>query len=280
MRDSDAIFGCKRAAKWRFFVRGQEVDCHADQRDLFYGGSPGLRGTWQDDQKIRARRWVAGLVNALSQPEAIEAQISYAVEKARSTVLPEAAYLAFNEGPSSDWLRAFQALYLAYSILDPYLANQHLKIAVGVRTNAPLQTPDWFKGILRELVFGPKISTYPHRYYSLKPKVEKHFGVSLPDMQDELYAWRWMLDEGHDPPSGHEPRFEDPREVQAFLIGSGYDLGPAGADEVLRDKSQEAIRTFQDLNRLPPSGTMTLKTRQAMLRVYRKTKPVLQSTAP
>jgi peptidoglycan hydrolase-like protein with peptidoglycan-binding domain len=153
------------------------------------------------------------------------------------------------------------------------VASEHLQLAVGALT-APKWSPDWCIGVLKQLTFGPKITIYPQRYDKIRPKLEQHFAVNLPDFAAELKTWEAELNQEHDTPVAAEPTFLTIEDIQRFLVDQGFDLGSSGpkADGVDGQegrKTRDAVMTFQRLNGLSADGKVGKGTRAKMLAVYR-----------
>jgi peptidoglycan hydrolase-like protein with peptidoglycan-binding domain len=275
LKETGAKFAKKTSNnKWRFYLNNDEVDSGIEQQALFFAGANGLKGQWQDIQKLRAKSWVAAFVNTLHQPEAIEAQIEHTAEHMYSFATPAAKAILFSENkPLEGWPGAVQGGFLSFAANLPAVASKQLELAVK-QTKAPKWSPDWCIAVLRELTFGPEIAIYPQRYDKIRPKLEQHFGVNLPDLSAELRVWQAKLDADLDPPTKAEPNFQTTEGVQRFLVGLGYDLGNAGpghdgVDGREGGKTRDAIMTFQRLNGLGADGQVGKRTRQKMLEVFR-----------
>lgn len=286
LRASGASFKPKPGGKWRFFIGSEEVDEAEEQHRLFFAGANGRQGSWTDgypegtkarDTKegLHAREWVAAFVNTLNQPAAIDAQVEYTAARMTNFATKEAKAILFaDDKPLQGWPGAVQAGFLSFAANLPAVASKHLQRAVKAST-APKWSEDWCISILQELTFGPGISIYPHRYDKIRPKLEEHFGVDLPDFAKELKTWEDDLDDGHDAPTTSEPSFTKPEEIQQLLSDLGFDLGPHGVDGRMGTKTAEAVEMFQRVygkDETPPlkiDGEVGKNTRRAMLRVWR-----------
>lgn len=249
---------------WRFYLNGLEVTAGAKQKELWLGGASGLQKAkkgeeWTAARKQYAKEWVKALVNTLHQPEAIELQIEFTAQRMYNFAMPESRTILFSEGkPLAGWPGAVQAAFLSYAANLPAVANRHLKIAVE-RSTAAKWSEAWCLDVIKELAFGPGISIYPHRYDKIRPRLEFHFGVDLPDCSDELKAWRSS--------QGGDSRFETVEEIQQFLLSQGHDLGPWGADGVLGKATVAAIQEFQKRHGLVADGIVGRQTRAKMATV-------------
>ncbi len=220
-----------------------EVDRKEEQDQLFYLTGDGTKGTWTDEAKENARNWAAAFSTVWENPRAQKAQLAFTARQLRhfaygtSKAVVEAA-------PGSPLGDAFRAAYYSFAGNNPLRAAKHLDIAMAA-TKAPIYSHDWLVDVLRELTFGPNIAIYPHRYSTIRPVIERVYGVDLPDMADDLRRWRattgaWEV---------------DTKDLQRALIALSYDLGPAGADGVYGKKTKDAILTFEQLNQVPnPDG--------------------------
>lgn len=273
--ESGASFSQKTPGKWRFFVRGDEVDSAEEQHALFFAGGSGLKGQWQEVHKLRAKAWVAAFVNTLAQPEAIEAQVAYTAERMYGFATPAAKAILFDGSQMlQGWPGAVQAGFLSFAANLPAVAAKHLEVAAR-NSNSAKWSPDWCIAVLRELTFGPQIAIYPHRYEKIRPKLEQHFGVDLPDFAEDLKRWQRQMNADLDAPLAAEPKFETTEEIQRLLVRLGYDLGnsgPAhdGVDGRMGGKTRDAIMTFQGLNGLNVDGQVGRLTRQKLLEAHRR----------
>jgi len=272
---SGAEFKQKALGKWRFFYNdGEEVDTAEEQHRLFFNGSNGYRGQWEEADKVHAKEWVAAFVNTLHQPEAIDVQVSFTADRMYNFATRSAKGILFEDGKTLEgWPGAVQAGFLSFAANLPAVASKHLGIAVA-STTAPKWSQDWCIHILKQLTFGPGISIYPHRYDKIRPRIEHHFGIDLPDFSAELKQWEADQDAGHDAPLSREPSFRTTEEIQQFLVDQGYDLGSSGPQDNGVDgregpKTRDAIRTFQRLHHLEDDGLVGKRTRAKMLEVTR-----------
>jgi murein L,D-transpeptidase YcbB/YkuD len=268
---SGATFGKTARGSWRFQfsdARG-EVDTATEQQQLFLLHSNGHKGSWDDASKAHAKLWAASMANTLAQEAAIAVQVDYTASRLLGFATANAQAALFKDAAKSDgWVGAMRAGYLSFAANLPAVAGQHLDIAMK-STLAPKWSKDWCIHLFKELTFGPKIAIYPARYQAIRPVIEKLYGVDLPDFAADLAKWTEEMTK--DNPVGEtEPNFFNLREVQAFLIGMGFDLGPAGADGILGSKTKGAILTFQGLHGLQANGILDPKTRAMLLEVWRQ----------
>lgn len=251
-----ADFGPNKQGKWRFFhddARG-EVDTADKQRQLFLDGSSGLKGGFSDAQKEHAKRWAAALADVLAQPGARSAQVAFTLPKLAAFATPEAKRLLFEDDlPDEGWVGALRAAFLSFAINLPAVASAQLKLAAAEAT-APKWSPDYCAAVIHRLTLGPKIAIYPHRYKAIRPVLERLYGVSLPDLPAAS---------GHGG-DGDGGEFESVEAVQRELVAQGYDLGPAGADGKLGQKTRVALMDFQRKHRLQPDGVLGPKTRAVL----------------
>lgn len=266
-----AKFTKNEKGRWRFFfddARG-EVDTTAEQRALFLLNSNGDKGTWDDESKAYAKLWAASVANVLAQPEALRPQIDFTVPRLQWFALPDARKILWDPSDpkeNSGMVGALRAAFISYAANNPTIAKNMLVKATAGST-AEKWSLDWAVPILREMTFGPNIMIYPRRYNSIRPVLEKLYGVDLPDFADDLKAWEAQ----HDiEPGPGAPTFTDPKEIQSELIAEGYDLGPYGADGVIGKKTKTAIMTFQGLHGLVVDGIVGPMTRKALLAEWMK----------
>ena len=268
---SGASFKQKAGGKWRFFVGNNEVDDREEQQRLFLLNSNGLKGSWDSKSKEHVKLWVASLANTLAQDEADRIQVSFTSTRVRSFATKKAKDIVFDEKPDTGWVGGLRAAFLSFAANLPAVASEQLQIAVK-NTSAPKWSEDWCINVLKQLTFGPNITIYPGRYNKIRPVIEKHYGIDLPDFADDLQKWKSKINHDIDAPCGSEPTFETVEEIQELLARLGYDLGPAGVDGKLGKKTYSAIRAFQSVNKLIVDGKVGPKTRAKMLDAYRNLK--------
>lgn len=268
---SGAIFTKTQRGAWRFLFKDSRGECDtaAEQQQLFLLRSNGLKGSWDAESKEHAKLWAACLANTLAQDAALPIQVDYTAARVKGFAMPASkAVLLDDPAASEGWVGAMRAGFLSYAGNLPAVAAKHLDIALKTAPGAKW-SKDWCIHIFKELTFGPQIAIYPHRYNAIRPVLEKLYGVDMPDFAKELATWKAEMTK--EAPAGEdEPDFMDLKEVQAFLIGVGYDLGPAGADGRMGTKTKDAIRTFQGLNGLTADGILGPKTRAKLLEVWRQ----------
>lgn len=254
--DAGADFGPNKQGKWRFSFDDErgEVDTAEKQRQLFLGGSSGLKGGWTDAQKAHAKRWAAALADVLAQPGARSAQVAFTLPKIEAFATPEAKRILFDDAlPDEGWVGALRAAFLSFAVNLPAVASAQLKLAAAEAT-APKWSAEYCDAVIRRLTLGPKIAIYPHRYRAIRPVLERLYGVTLPEL---------------DAASEHEEEGEggelgSVQAVQRALVAMGYDLGPAGADGKAGQKTRVALMDFQRKHQLEPDGVIGPKTKAAL----------------
>ena len=233
-----------KKGRHRFFFGDDEVDTEEEQQRLFLRNSNGQKGTWDDESKQYAKEFAAAISSVWEQPEAQEIQLEYTVRKMHLFAYKESKDILeeAKKHDSNNIGQAFTAAYLSFAGNNPLRAYTHLMRAME-SWYKPVWTHIWLIHVLKELTFGPKVAIYPHRYNAIRPVLEKHYNMDLPDFAEELEHWKgskWVL---------------APQELQMGLIALGYDLGPAGADGKVGKKTKDAILTFERLHGLPdPDG--------------------------
>ena len=208
------------------------------------------------------------MASVFQQVGAQQAQAEYTVPRLRYFAMTETSAILWgtdsglaNEG----WVGALRAAYLSFAANLPSVANSMIQKAPT--SGLTKWSDDWCIAILKQLTFGPNIAIYPHRYESIRPVVEKLYGVNLPDFAKDLQAWQAA--HGIDP-TNPTPSFTTTVEIQTELIAEGYDLGPAGADGKDGPKTHDAVRAFQTAHGLESDGIVGKNTRKALADEYLK----------
>jgi hypothetical protein len=255
MAASSCSFG-QAQGKTGFILRNTPVLTQSRMQELFFAGCTGEKGKWTAEGKARVKLWAVCFANTLAQPEAVEAQVNHVAPLLKRFIMPEAAKALFPADRSLDkgYLGAVQAAFISFSTNLPAVADKHLRKALS-ETRHPRGTLNWATDILRELTFGPGIAIYPERYGKIRPKLEQHFEVDLPDYASELKTLT-----GSD-----EIDLTSTKQLQEVLIRLGYDLGPKGADGIAGRKTDKAIRDFQTSEGLKSDGIVGKQTTKALL---------------
>ena len=227
---------------WRFsrLSDGVPVTSPAMQQDLFFDTASGVKGSWTTPAKLYAKAWAAAISTVWENPEAQRVQAEYTARRLNGFAMRSAQSL-FSMAPDTDIARAFRAAYLSFAANNPAWAEKSLAKALK-DMSAPQWSLDWLILILKQLTFNPGIAIYPHRYRKIRPVLERLYSIDLPDMADDLQAWK------------DENGFRDAittEQLQASLIMLGFDLGPAGADGRWGKKSQGALMDFEEAHNVP-----------------------------
>lgn len=262
-RDIGVDFRKNARGRWRYFVehavgadappRG-EVDRPSEQDWLYRLRSSGHRGTWDEQSIAHSKRWAAALASVYLEPRAQRAQVAFTVERLGGFVQKQVRPL-FDRAPDTGLGRAFRAAYLSYAANNPTWAARHLQRAT-LSTTAERYSEGWLVEVLKELTFGPKVAIYPHRYDAIRPVLERHFGVDLPEFATELRKFE-----------AEQGAVVSTADLQGILVDAGYDLGPAGVDGVYGPKTLEAMTSFQETHGLTPTGYPDRATRDALFAI-------------
>jgi len=259
MREAGVEFKKNAKGRYRFFFRDArgEVDRTDEQQQLFLRGS-GRKNTWTDSNKAWAKSWAAALADVYAEPNAIQTQRDYTVPRLYGFALPTALELFKEpEAKGSPIGQAFICAYLSFAANNPARADASLKDAIKTwnTQNGPVWSPRWFNHVLERLTFASGVTIYPHRYDSIRPVLEKLFGIDIPDRSDQL---KGLL---------------SPIEIQDILVHVlKYDLGKSGAngdgvDGQWGKKSTAALADFERRNNLDGDGLPDANTNAALLKV-------------
>lgn len=241
-----------------------------EQRKLFFLHATGELGSWDDDSKLYAKQWAAALASIFENDVAKKVQLDFTTSRLNKFVLPHAKMLDPASGnpwtgPNGDhlseWWHVAYAAYLSFAVNNPTIASRMFQEYREDSAFYPTNK-NWVIGLLKKLTFGPQIAIYPGRYNRIRPVLEESFGVDLPDFAAELWAWRQKL--GIDPQGELFDRMDTTAAIQLVLVHLGYDLGPAGADDVFGPKTKQAIIAFQRQNHLKQDGIVGPITRRAL----------------
>lgn len=223
-----------------------EVDTDAEQKKLFFMGvGDGTKGSWNSISTTYAKRWAAAISTVWESSVAQDVQARYTADRLKNFLMPYAKSV-FDQRPNTREAEGLYAGYLSFAANNPTWASTSLSAGVLDAKAAGIApwTNDWVAFILRSLTFTPNVAIYPHRYDSIRPVLEKLYGLQLPDMAKELKAWTARTG---------IPAGVNTVEIQQALLKLGYDLGPKGADGVYGNKTKEAVLTFEQTSGLVPS---------------------------
>lgn len=256
MARSAVKFSQTPAGLWRFRRGTEWLDSAERVRGMFLAGS-GLRGCWSREQRAHAMAWTAGIANVFSYEEAQAVQVEFTAARLPSFGLrPATAILWDGSCPSNTGVHGVaRAAFLSYAINLPAVAS---KAVLRTSSTAAKWSEAWLRDFLRNLVLGSGVAIWPARYDRIRPRLEKVFGVSLPDFAEELAA---EADDGLASPAG----------IQSALTQLGFDPGPV--DGVWGKQSEAAVRAFQRSRGLEVDGHVGPITR-ARLRVDLAARPV------
>lgn len=264
--DADEYFLSRLAdGRWRFFMKtgnnNLPVDTLDRQRQMFFLNAKGTLGSWDAESIAHAKTWAAALATIFEDEVAQRVQIKFTTDRLNGFV-QKAARSIWTSAPSpvlqTDWGVASYAAYLSFAANNPTIASNMLQAyskAHGVHPN----DRGWVIGLLKQLTFGPNFSIYPARYNAIRPRLEKNFGIDLPDFSSELRVWQQEI--GIDPSDPDSHRLDTTKAVQEALNALGFDLGPAGADGIFGKKTREAVIAFQRQNGLQVDGIVGKHTR-------------------
>jgi len=261
-----ADFRQNAQGQWRFFFldgRG-EVDSKDKMRTMFLGGSSGLKGQWTDEQKQHAREVAAAMASLWEDQPMQDGQREYVKPHLMTYVRPATKAALFSDPDEDGYKGALKAAMISYSANLPAVADKFFMLARASADWASIGERDRFVRAMQHVVFDPKIGIWPGRYRAIRPALESLFGVTVPALED--------LQGAIPAPDAESAALSSPSGIQSFLIGHGYDLGPAGADGVFGPKTKLAVATFQKFVGLTPDGMVGPKTTAAMLAVLQKDK--------
>jgi len=236
MKEAGVTFAKKPTGFWRFRRGDAWFDGVDQMRHLFLRGA-GLRGTWGPEQRAYAKRWCASIANVFTSLEAQRVQVDFTASRIESFALEPARRLLWdgtNDG-NDGYHGAIRAAFQSYAINLPAVAS---KCALSCKSTAPKWSEAWAIDMLRTFVVDSKVAIWPDRYDRIRPRLESHFAVNLPDFAEDLRAASDGLD--------------SIRAIQRALLKLGFDPGPI--DGVWGAKSKAAVRDYQRARGLEDDG--------------------------
>lgn len=256
-----ADFKRNQRNQWRLvFLDGRgDVDNPEQMRMMYLGGASGEKGGYTDAQRSHALEVAAVFASLWDSPGMRQAQVAHLKPTLVNYVLARSKGILFTNPDKDGFVGALKAAVVSYAANIPVAADKLLFEASQSPGWVNASDEDKFAIAMRSIVFGSKVAIWPGRYKRIHPVLETLFGVDLPTLDDLAGA--------DDSPHTSDDDLNTSAGVQTFLIEHGYDLGPAGADGVIGNKTKEAIVTFQCSKGLYPDGIVGPATRAAMLSV-------------
>lgn len=263
---------------WRFHKLGDPksaIDTREAQQDFFLGCS-GREGDWggsNSPQRAKAMAWARAFADVLQHPVSPIVQNDKAAEDITKFYMPFAVdYLLKDKGdttrPTSNNMDAAIAIYSSFAANLPSVAASQLE-KFSTSTRYPKYSKLWLEQMCWYLTFGPKIPIYAGRYNSIRPVVERLFGVDLPDFAEDLLATQ-VNAQAITTAGVYD--LSTSFGLQQALIDLGYDLGPRGADGIVGPKTKAAIVAFQTAQKLVPDGIVGPKTTAALISAVKAAK--------
>lgn len=253
-------FRKKAGGNYRFIRAGNPVDTPELQQTLYFLNASGAQGSWDDDSRAWAKRWVEASAKVWESPRARQAQLVYTAERVRRFASGVGRAL-LQEAPDTPIGRAWSAMYLSFAANNPMKAAA--AVAESSKQTAGVMSPwtaPWLANMALTLTTHPGIAIYPARYNAIRPVIERIYGVDLPDYAKELSDWSVKNFQG---------RWYDVLELQRALLALGYDLGPEGATGSFDSRTLRALKALEVEEGVPlehQDGCMDVHTAQALER--------------
>lgn len=204
LKSSNATFR-KFPEGWRFQFLDERgvVNSSNLQRELYLKGT-GLKNSWTSSQKAHAKLWAAGMANIWNDPAARAAQLSYTKPKLTIFATPEVKKDLF-DSTEGNRAEAARAIYTSFAANIPLVASKMYKEHTA-STKAEKFSDRWIAEMAAKLTWGPGIAIYPKRYDSIRPVVERLWGVTLPHNAQALKNLPEVPPvTSTDPPGPHPP---------------------------------------------------------------------------
>lgn len=232
---------------YRFrFGGGTWVDNVDRLQDMYFGGASGLKGGWTAETKQVVEAWVTGISGVFKHPAAQELQVGYTLPRLMTFVRDGAKTILWDSDANDDsGVRgAARAAYISFAVNNPAAA---LRALVTMQTEHPRWSYDWLRALLQALTFTAGIPLYVHRYNAIRQRLEKLYGVNLPDFADGL----------------SDAPLASVKSIQDTLRALGFDPGPSDGDYGRR--TETALRGYQKSRGLKPDGMLGPVTRARLL---------------
>lgn len=175
---------------WRWFLGGVECNIPAKLRELYFGGSSGKLGQWNDKQKDIAFRWAVVMARIWDSERARDLQIEYTSTRTSMFAMSDGRRILLKDNDSWEgWVGVTKAFYLAYAANNPLTANKKVKEADAKLNDIEKWSEEWCIKLLQILVLESGIRIWPGRYDRSRAAYEKLYGVVLPDNSQALQTW-------------------------------------------------------------------------------------------
>lgn len=186
---SKATFKKTPAGTWRFHdANGVPVETNAQQRALFFLGC-GPKGSWNANAKLHAKVWAAAFANIWVDPGARKAQVDYTVPRLKGFLFSNLQKELYDGNPDTGWYGAIRAAIISYGVNLPS-PTAKLYNAFIASTKLKKWSSDWCIALLQHVTFQSKQHHWLLRYNSIRPVLEKLWGVKLPKTTRELSVWK------------------------------------------------------------------------------------------
>ncbi len=232
---------------------GKLINTPNEMRRVYFNNSSGLKDGWSQSQKDFSIEVCKVFSEILSDDDMITGQLNFTKTRLLSFISPKSRVIIFNNMSDNGWEGALKALFTSYSMNLPAVADRMLQKTMSENKWDKMSDKEKFMELSYNMIFNSNVDIWPHRYEKIKPHLEKIFSIEVPDIGDISSSFK-------------NNKLSTIEGIQNFLIKKGYDLGPAGADGVMGNKTKEAIKAFQILNRLVPDGIVGPKTKEIMMK--------------
>lgn len=183
------IFTQDAKKRWRFHFLDERgsVDRDSELSQLVWRNSDGQKDSWTYEDREYAKGFAAAVINVMADPRGHRAQRDWLAKRVKLYAFKHAATLV-KEAPDTPVGKALVAGLLSFCINNPSWAAKHCQIADESWKGARW-TEDWLVHVMKQCTFGPRVAIYPHRWDAIRPSMEKHFGIDLPDFAADLEKW-------------------------------------------------------------------------------------------
>lgn len=178
--------------KYCFIDKNGNIMDKAEEQKLYFLGCDGKIGSWNDEAKNRANKWVQSFSTFLKDKKVIQFQIEYTKRKINDFFFNKDVKQILNSvildsKEKKDICEAATIAYISFSANNPKFAKENFLLA-HEKNKDKIFTKEWLLSILRQMTFKNKIKIYTHRYEKIIKVINSLYPINLPLKSDELQS--------------------------------------------------------------------------------------------